>query len=265
MCGATAQTFVACIPRNSSTNMGVLHAFYGLGAFAAPLVSTQFSQKKHWSFHYLISMGIALTGLVAIVGVFRLKRQDDLLPPDPSSEPSKVALQTTYKKIFTQKFVLTLAVFILIYVGIEVSVGGWIVTFLINRRGGGPSSGYVSSGFFGGMMVGRVLLLPLNQKVGKQRVIYIYTALVIGLQFTVWFVPSLIENAIAVSFVGLFLGPIYPVSINVAAGILPAWLLAGAIASKYGVQVLQPIMVALMFTQMILWYYAMHSKVSRTE
>lgn len=55
--------------------MGVLHAFYGLGAFAAPLVSTQFSQKKHWSFHYLISMGIALTGLVAIVGVFRLKRQ----------------------------------------------------------------------------------------------------------------------------------------------------------------------------------------------
>lgn len=49
------------------------------------------------------------------------------------------------------------------------------------------------------------------------------------MQFTVWFVPSLIENAIAVSFVGLFLGPIYPVSINVAAGILPAWLLAGAI------------------------------------
>lgn len=49
------------------------------------------------------------------------------------------------------------------------------------------------------------------------------------LQLTVWFVPSLIENAIAVSFVGMFLGPVYPVSINVAAGILPAWLLAGAI------------------------------------
>ncbi|KAG8917944.1 hypothetical protein FRC01_002115 [Tulasnella sp. 417] len=195
-------------------------------------------------------------------------------------------MQNTYKHIFTQKFVMILAAFILIYVGIEVSIGGWIVTFLINRRGGGPSSGYVSSGFFGGMMLGRVLLLPVNQKVGKQRVIYIYTALVIAyvdqfqaaffrtlteafadpyrLQFTVWFVPSLIENAIAVSFVGLFLGPIYPVSINVAAEILPTWLLVGAIgfigafgqagsavfpfitgaiASKYGVQVLQPMYV----------------------
>jgi hypothetical protein len=27
---------------------------------------------------------------------------------------------------------------------------GWIVTFLMNVRGGGPSSGYVSTGFFGG-------------------------------------------------------------------------------------------------------------------
>ncbi|KAG9031576.1 hypothetical protein FS837_002948, partial [Tulasnella sp. UAMH 9824] len=160
--------------------MGVLHAFYGLGAFAAPLVSTQFSQQKRWSFHYLISMGIALTSLVITIGVFRLKRQEDLIPPEPSSEPSRIAIHSTYKQIFTQKFVLTLAVFILIYVGIEVSIGGWIVTFLINRRGGGPSSGYVSSGFFGGMMLGRVLLLPVNKKVGKQRIIYVYTALVIA-------------------------------------------------------------------------------------
>ncbi|KIO19920.1 hypothetical protein M407DRAFT_82133, partial [Tulasnella calospora MUT 4182] len=261
---ALQAAFVACIPRNASSNMGILHAFYGLGAFAAPLVSTQFSQQKRWSFHYLISMGIALTSLVITIGVFRLKRQEDLIPSESSSERSEVATRSTYKHIFTQKFVITLAAFILIYVGIEVSIGGWIVTFLINRRGGGPSTGYVSSGFFGGMMLGRVLLLPVNQKVGKQRVIYIYSALVIALQFTVWFVPSLIENAIAVSFVGLFLGPIYPVSINVAAEILPAWLLVGAIgfigafgqagsavfpfmtgaiASKYGVQVLQPMYV----------------------
>lgn len=59
--------------------MSVLHASYGLGAFAAPLVSTQFSQQKRWSFHYLISMGIAFASLVMTVGVFRLKRQDGQL------------------------------------------------------------------------------------------------------------------------------------------------------------------------------------------
>ena len=29
---------------------------------------------------------------------------------------------------------------------------GWIVTYLIHERGGGLSSGYVSSGFFGGKL-----------------------------------------------------------------------------------------------------------------
>ena len=27
---------------------------------------------------------------------------------------------------------------------------GWIVTFILEKRGGGENSGYISSGFFGG-------------------------------------------------------------------------------------------------------------------
>ena len=29
-------------------------------------------------------------------------------------------------------------------------IAGWTVTYIIQRRGGGPSAGYISSGFFGG-------------------------------------------------------------------------------------------------------------------
>ena len=61
-----------------------------------------------------------------------------------------------------------MAIFILIFVGVEYTLGvescpsspigrwisamraGWIVTYVINLRGGGPDSGYISSGFFGG-------------------------------------------------------------------------------------------------------------------
>jgi len=83
----------------------------------------------------------------------------------------------------TTRAVHLLAIFILIYVGVEVTIGGkalivairsmitsfhficvhtllihllsllmlgWIVTFIIDVRGGGPSSGYISAGFFGG-------------------------------------------------------------------------------------------------------------------
>lgn len=51
------------------------------------------------------------------------------------------------------KAVHLLSLFMLVYVGIEVTIGGWIVTFLINERGGGPSAGYVSSGFFAGSSI----------------------------------------------------------------------------------------------------------------
>lgn len=55
-----------------------------------------------------------------------------------------------FRQVLGQKTVHLLAFFILVYVGVEVTIGGWIVTFLINERGGGKSAGYVSSGFFGG-------------------------------------------------------------------------------------------------------------------
>ena len=36
----------------------------------------------------------------------------------------------------------------------DVLATGWIVTYVIDVRGGGPSSGYISTGFFGGMHSG---------------------------------------------------------------------------------------------------------------
>jgi len=47
-------------------------------------------------------------------------------------------------------------------VGTEVTIGGWVVTYIIDERGGGPDAGYISAGFFGGLMLGRLVLLPIN-------------------------------------------------------------------------------------------------------
>jgi fucose permease len=79
---------------------------------------------------------------------------------------------------------------------------------------------------------------------------------------TVWVVPSLLENAIAVSFIGLLLGPMYPILLNHSKNILPKWLFTGCVgwiagvgqtgsailpfitgllASKFGITSLQPL------------------------
>lgn len=52
------------------------HFRIGLGALISPLVATQFAQFNHWSFHYLVSLGLALSNVVILWVVFRLKSQD---------------------------------------------------------------------------------------------------------------------------------------------------------------------------------------------
>ena len=97
-------------------------------------------------------------------------------------------------------------------------------------------------------MLGRVLLLWVNKlvsqarpstffqsttlispQVGERYAIFLYVFLAIALELIVWLVPSLIGGAVAVSFVGLFLGPIYPIVMNHSGRILPPWLLTGCI------------------------------------
>lgn len=74
--------------------------------------------------------------------------------------------------------------------------------------------------------MGRIALLWVNHKVGEWTVVFVYTFIAIGcavlfpfalflpliantrnrLEIVVWRVPSLIGNAVAVSFIGLLLG-----------------------------------------------------------
>jgi len=53
--------------------------------------------------------------------------------------------------------------------------------------------------------------------------------MVYSLELVVWLVPSLISNAVAVSIVGVLLGPMYPIAMNHAGRVLPRWILTGSI------------------------------------
>ncbi|KAI0343383.1 MFS general substrate transporter [Trametopsis cervina] len=268
-------SYVGSLKEGASTKLGFMHSLYGLGALISPLVATQFAQQVHWSFHYLISTSLGLINFIALCAVFRFKVIDALREEcgHPLSELSTKD-ESKYKQIFKLPAVHFLSFWTLIYVGIEVTLSGWIVTFLQQKRDGGASTGYISSGFFGGLMLGRIGLIWLNQKIGEHRVMFIYASLAIALEVTVWVVPSLIENAIAVAFIGLTMGPMYPILIHHSSVILPKWLYTGAIgwvsgigqtgsavlpfltgllASKFGITALQPFLVSMMSTLIVIW------------
>ncbi|KAJ7666160.1 MFS general substrate transporter [Mycena polygramma] len=273
---AQTNAYVASLKHNSELYMGMLHASYGAGALSAPLVATQFAQLPHWSFHYLVSLGLALMNVVILTMTFRFRSQDECLTLIGEAAGEKnTSDRSHFRQILSLKSVHILAFFALMYVGVEVTIGGWITTYIVDVRGGGPSAGYISSGFFGGIMVGRLALLWLNKLVGEKRVLYFYAALAIGLELVIWFVPSLIGGAVAVSLIGVVLGPMYPIVMNHAGRIVPRWLLSGsigwiagfgqagsailpfvtgAVASKTGIKALQPMLISMMAMFPVLWF-----------
>ncbi|KAF8312635.1 MFS general substrate transporter [Clavulina sp. PMI_390] len=298
---AQANALLTMFPTNQHAKMMIGHGMYGLGALISPLISTQFAQKKHWAFMYLTSLSLAALTTVVLLAVFRLRSQASILEdlaarkkagqPDgekPAATEEEVEYHgwDKYYALMRMPAVHLAALFIFTYVGAEVSIGAWSVTYLLRERGGGPSTGYVSSGFFGGLTVGRFALIGVNQLLGERRVIFYYMAICIGLQLSVWLAKSLVGNAVAISFVGFFLGPIYPQLVLVLADFVPpsfmggavGWItclgatgaavfpfIAGAMASKFGVWVMQPLIVALMGAMMILWVLTLLTQVKRNS
>ncbi|KAG1745200.1 MFS general substrate transporter [Suillus lakei] len=277
---ANSVGYVASIKENGEVKMGLLMAAYGAGALSSPLVATQFAHLPQWNLHYLTSLGIAITNTVALIIVFRLKPQGECLAEigivDVNNNTSE---HSHLRQIVANKDVHLLAAFALLYVGAEVTIGGWTVSYVIDVRGGGPSSGYISSGFFGGLMVGRLVLLWANEKIGERLALLIYAVLAIILELIVWFVPSLVGDAVAVSVIGVLLGPMYPIAMNHTGRVLPRWLLtgaigwiaglgqagsalvpfmAGAIAQNSGIKTLQPVLVGILGLMTALWVLASH-------
>ncbi|RPD75475.1 MFS general substrate transporter [Lentinus tigrinus ALCF2SS1-7] len=271
---AHANGFVAAL--NSPTKMGFMHGSYGFGALVAPLVSTQFAKSDaHWSYHYIVSIALYLSVVTSSSLVFRGRRQEVILEESGERGTDNEAANTNkYKQILGLKEVHIIATFALIYVGLEVTMGGWSVTYILEERHGSSNSGYIASGFFGGLMLGRVSLMWLNKLLGNRLALFLYALTAIGLEITVWLVPSLIENAIAVSFVGLVLGPMYPILMLHSTTILPRWLLTGCmgyiasvgqagsamlpfltglLASKFGIASLQPFIVSMISTLIVIW------------
>jgi len=175
------------------------------------------------------------------------------------------------------RVVLLGAIFIFAYQGAEASISGWVISFLIHGRGGDPSSvGYVSAGFWAGITLGRFFLSAAGaQRLGEKRFVYGLVAGALAFQLLVWWVPNVVGDAVAVSIVGLLLGPIYPCAAAVfmrgmasrdvlsgmgtisACGSLGgavAPFITGLLAQAVGTWVLHPIVIFLFVVMLLCWY-----------
>jgi fucose permease len=217
---AQANTMISGV-NNAHRWLGLLHAVYGFGALVSPLIATSIAaHTPYWHYYYLITLGLGAINLGLLAYTFRkgLFKSNSDTAVDTASRELKQAL--------SQRSVWILSIFFFLYVGAEVTAGGmsslpilrmnlkpicqlipklgWVVEFLVSVRKGVPSKvGYVASGFWGGLTVGRVVLADVTFKLGEQRMIFVYLGLALSMQLMFWFIPNIIANAVVVSLLGI--------------------------------------------------------------
>ncbi|TVY79934.1 Bypass of stop codon protein 6 [Fusarium oxysporum f. sp. cubense] len=234
----------------SNQIQGFMHSCYSLGALCAPLISTSMvvhSGLPWYSFFYVM-IGISAVEWAGLMLTFWRKTGAVYRAENPAGGEDTGA----------------------------VGLGGWIVTFMLRtRKATAFAAGVSGSGFWAGQTLGRAALGFVTERYGERICITIYLAFAVAMQLIFWLVPSFMASAIAVVFLGVFLGPMFPGAITVTAKLLPKHIhvsamgfamsmggtggtifpfIIGPLASKYGVWAMQPFILGLLIVIAATWF-----------
>ncbi|KAJ5893518.1 hypothetical protein N7495_005209 [Penicillium taxi] len=261
---------------NGTTALGFAHGAYGIGGTVAPLFATAMTSSGiRWSLFYIISLAVCLANIAFTSWAFFNFENDTLAAPQRARlaghsstiESELLTRSQILKKVITNRTTLIGSLFIFVYQGAEVSISGWVVSFLITYRHGDPSRvGYVSSGFWGGITAGRFLLTHPATKLGEKISVVGMIAGAVAFQLLTWLIPNVTGEAVTVAILGVLLGAVYPCATSVFVKLLPRnmqvsslsfisaigssggalWpFLTGLLAQHVGTMVLHPICIGL--------------------
>jgi MFS transporter, FHS family, Na+ dependent glucose transporter 1 len=185
--------------------MNGLHFFFGIGAFVAPVIVAQsILATGTITIAYWVLAGLAiLPGLVLFVIPSPVSPHTR---GDSGSAPTQVGL------------VALLMLFFFLYVGAEVSFGGWIFTYA-QAQGLAleAEAAYLTSAFWGSYMIGRLLSIPLARRF-RPRSVLLVDLLGCILSATVLLIWSRSVVAVWAGAVGVgfFMASIFPTALVLA-------------------------------------------------
>lgn len=149
--------------------IGLLHAFYGIGALMGPTIATTLLMLGlHWRQIYGVIASIVALLIAGIIGILVIRYQPMLVRHAASQTAAWANLQFALKT----PIVLVTGLFLLMTVGTEASLGNWTYTVQhVSRHIPASTAGYSVSALWLGFTTGRVLLGVLVNRIGAMRLI----------------------------------------------------------------------------------------------
>jgi fucose permease len=285
---AALNVYIAGLP-NATTLLNRLHAFFGVGALVGPPLAAWILGFASWTVVWLV-VSVACVPLVAgfllaYPGPERSTADAHGTPvvhavPDgpgtaPAAAPSPPPRGLLHSALRDRGVQLGAAM-LFVYVGVELGVGNWGFSYLVQTRALPASlAGYTISGFWLGLTLGRFLISPIAARAGATTTAMIYACLAgISAAIVVAWVSPAVVACVAFGLLGFFLGPVFPTTMAIvprltrprlvptAIGVMNAgaviggsalpWLV-GTLAQNAGMWVLLPFILTLSVAQFAVW------------
>ena len=266
--------YVSALPRSASL-LNYLHAFYGVGALIGPVIaSTILVLNWGWQSTYFVMAGL---GLPMLLGFWLLFRRVSATASYTHNEQKSTG-NNTLSATLRLSVVWIASLFLLFYVGVEVSLGNWTYTFLLeDRHQNAFLSGWIVSGYWFGLTMGRFVLQTLAErfKMSDTTLVYACMASVILALVLIWSIPLEVVTIVGFCLIGFGLGPIYPLTVALTPKLVPAriapsaigflvsisiiglalfpWI-AGILSQNIGIWSLLPYNIALTVVAIVLWW-----------
>jgi fucose permease len=278
--------YIAALPE-ARGQLNRLHAFFGVGALIGPVLASWMLGLASWPEVWLVLAVACAPLLVGFLMTYpgrpsagppaRLAADPPAQLPESLLEPPAPQPGGLLGAALRQRGVLLGSLLLAIYVGLEIGVGNWGFSYLVQSRGlARLPAGYAVSGYWLGLTVGRFLISPIAARLGTStaRMIYVCMTGVIAAATLAWLSPGATPAIAALALLGFFLGPIFPTTMAIvpqlteedlaptAIGIMNAggiaggsalpWL-AGVITQGAGMWTLLPFTVTLGVLELAAW------------
>ncbi|MBB5967048.1 MFS transporter [Planomonospora venezuelensis] len=281
---------------SATTLLNHLHAFFGVGALLGPLLAAWMLGFLPWTAVWLVLAVLCLPltagflmaypGSGAAAGRAEGKEPQSGVPaaldePGGTSDGPGGASEKPGKGLLAAALrmpgVLLASVFLAVYVGLEIGVGNWGFSFMVEEyEQPDLAAGYTVSGYWLGLTLGRFLISPVAARLGLTATGMAFVCLfgVTASAALTWMAPVAMVAAAGFALLGFFLGPLFPTAmvvvprltaprlvptaigvmngVSVIGGSAFPWL-AGAVAQGVGVWTLMPFALTLALLQLVIW------------
>lgn len=202
-----------------------LHFFFGVGAFLSPIIvaaALLLSGDIRWAYWMLT--------LLILPVIFWLLRQ-------PSPVPQTEKKDGEGKEV-NPLLVFLVALFLFLYVGAEVSFGGWVFTYAVRMElSAAAAAAYLTSAFWGGLTLGRLGSIPIAVRYRPRTILLVdLLGCLLSLSIILLWHDSLAAVWIGTIGVGLSMASIFPTALSLAerrmilTGKVTGWFFVGSSA-----------------------------------